>query len=78
MHLIPTPSLLVHLVLALVSGLLCVLRPEVFRSFVARYRPGLAGRFRDAEAHRSFIRFCGWALLATATFISLNLQLVDR
>ena len=66
-----SPFFLLNLVGALVAGLFLVLRPEVVRIFVARSRPKLAGRFRDAEAHRRFISFCGWTLLALALESSL-------
>jgi hypothetical protein len=61
-----SPLFLLNLVGALVAGLFAVLRPEAIRSFAVRYRPDVAGRFRDAEAQRRFISFCGWTLLALA------------
>jgi hypothetical protein len=67
----PSPGRLV--LIALVSGLFCVLWPEAVRLIAARYRPGVAERFRDAEAHRRFISFCGWALLALAAWSWLTL-----
>jgi hypothetical protein len=66
-----SPLFLLNLVGALVAGLFAVLRPEAIRTCAARYRPDVAGRFRDAEAHRRFITFCGWALLALALESSL-------
>ena len=73
-----SPLFLANLVGALVAGLFCVLRPEAVRTFEARYRPGVAVRFRDAEAHRRFITFCGWALLALAAGSSLSALLLER
>jgi hypothetical protein len=73
-----SPQFLATLVSALVAGLFCVLRPEAVRTFAARRRPGVAARFRDAEAHRCFITFCGWALLALAAGSSLGALLLER
>ena len=70
--------LLANLMSALIAGLLCVLRPEVVRLVAARLRPDVAQRFGDAEAHRRFIGFCGWALLALAMGVSLSVLLVER
>jgi len=72
------PLFLVNLVGALVAGLFCVFRPEAIRTFVARSRPSLAERFRDAEAHRRFISFCGWAILAIALESSLVALFVQQ
>jgi len=73
-----SPQFLPTLVGALVAGLFCVLRPEAVRALATRYRPGVAARFRDAEAHRRFITFCGWAMLAVAAQASLVVLLVER
>ena len=66
-----SPLLLLMAVQALVFGVFCVLRREAIRAFVLRTRPDLAARFRDDDAHRRFITFCGWALLALAAESSL-------
>jgi hypothetical protein len=71
-----SPQFLIAIVSALVAGLFCVLRPEAVRAFVVWSRPNMAARFRDAEAHRHFIAFCGWALLAPAAESSLVVLLV--
>lgn len=71
----PSAQFLIASVSTLVVGLFAVLRPEAFRTFVARYRPSLAERFRDAEAHRRFIAFCGWAMLALVAESSLAVLL---
>lgn len=73
-----SPLFLVNLIGALVAGLFCVLRPEVVRTVAARYRPGVTARFRDAVAHRRFVTFCGWALLALALESSLVVLFVEH
>lgn len=67
-----SPEFLLALIIGLVGGLLCVLRTESVRAFAARYSPDVTERFGGAEAHRRFIRFCGWALLALAVGLSLS------
>lgn len=66
------------LAVGLVGGLVCVLWPESVRAFAARHHPDTADRFRDADAHRRFISFCGWAMLALAAGLSLARFLVER
>ena len=66
-----SPAFLLALGIGVVGGLLCVLRSEAVRRFAARNSPHTAERFPDADAHRRFIEFCGWALLALAAGLSL-------
>jgi hypothetical protein len=73
-----SPLFFFQLVGALVAGLFAVLRPEAVRTFAAWWRPDVAARFRDAEAHRRFIAFCGWALLALAAGLSSSALLLGR
>ena len=66
-----SPGFLVAVVGGLAGGLVCVLRSESVRVFAARHNPEMSERFGSAEAHRSFIEFCGWALLTLAAGMSL-------
>jgi hypothetical protein len=43
---------LLALVIGVVGGVLCVLKPEAIRAFAARYHPHTAERFPDAKTHR--------------------------
>jgi hypothetical protein len=67
-----SPEFILALVVGLIGGFLCVLRPESVRAFAARHHPAVAARFRDAKAHRRFIQFCGWAMLALAASMSIT------
>lgn len=73
-----SPLFLLNLLGALIAGLFAVLRPEAIRIFASRTRPGIAKRFRNADAHRRFIGFCGWLLLAVAVESSLVALFVQR
>jgi hypothetical protein len=73
-----SPEFILALVVSLVGGLLCALRPESIRTFTTRYHPAVAARFRDAKGHRRFIQFCGWALLALAGSLSFASFVVER
>ena len=74
----PSAEFFVSLAVGLVGGLFYVLRPESVRTFVARSRPDVAERFRDAEAHRRFISFCGWVMLAVAAESSWAVLIVQH
>jgi len=69
---------LLALATGLIGGLICVVRSESVRAFVARHDPDVSERFGSAEAHRRFIEFCGWALLALAVGLSLVSFVVER
>ena len=65
-------------VVGLGGGLVCVLWPESVRAFAARHSPDVSESFANAEAHRRFIRFCGWAMLALAVSSSLASLMVEH
>ena len=66
-----SPGFLLAVVIGLVGGLLCVLRPESVRAFASRHHSDLSERFSDVEAHRRFVEVCGWAMLALTAALSL-------
>ncbi len=72
-----SPAFLLALVVGLVGGLLCVLRPESVRAFAVRYT-NAAVVFSDPESHRRFIQFCGWVMLALAVGLSLASLIAAR